>query len=322
VRGRICVTGGAGFIGSNLVDRLAAQGAEVVVCDNFRTGRHAFLLEAQKRPSVTVIEGDILAPGVLDQALAGCDTVIHLQANADVRWGFEHPDLDLEQNASATSAVLEAMRRNGVNRIAFTSTGSVYGEPSTIPTPEDCPFPQQTSLYGTSKAAAEGLISAYCHAFGFTGIVLRLVSILGERYTHGHVWDFYRSLRADPTRLQVLGDGRQQKSYLYVGDCIEAFLTVLRHEDPGFFVYNVGAEETLTVDESVKIISEHLGLSPAIEYAGGSRGWPGDSPLILLDTTRLRKLGWSPTVPIREAIARTVDWLGANPEIVFAGASR
>jgi UDP-glucose 4-epimerase len=320
---RVCVTGGAGFIGSNLVDRLLADRAEVVIVDDFRTGRKAFLADVLGQEGVTLVEGDVRDPGVLDRALAGCDTVVHLQANADVRWGFDHPTRDVEQNVLATSAVLEAMRRHAVRRIAFTSTGSVYGEAQIVPTPEDHPFPVQTSLYGTSKAAGEGLIAAYCHAFGFTGVVLRLVSILGERYTHGHVWDFYRSLQADPTRLRVLGDGRQQKAYLYIGDCVEAILTVLgHHSEPGFFVYNVGSDETLTVDQSVKIITEHLGLTPDLDYAGGTRGWPGDSPLILLDTKRLRGLGWSHTVPVAEAVQRTVDWLAANHSIVFGEAAR
>lgn len=320
---RVCVTGGGGFIGSNLVDRLRAEGAEVVIVDDFRTGRKAFLADALEQTGVTLVEGDVRDPAVLDRAVPGCDTIVHLQANADVRWGFDHPTRDIEQNVLATSGVLEAMRRHAVQRILFTSTGSVYGEAQTVPTPEDHPFPVQTSLYGTSKAAGEGLIASYCHAFGFTGIALRLVSILGERYTHGHVWDFYRSLQADPTRLRVLGDGRQQKAYLYIGDCVEAVLAVLgHHTEPGFFVYNVGSDETLTVDQSVKIITEHLGLSPEFEYAGGTRGWPGDSPLILLDTERLRGIGWSPTLSVAEAVQRTVDWLAANHGIVFGEDAR
>ena len=312
--GRTCVTGGAGFIGSNLVDQLAQAGIEVVVVDNFQSGQRTFLAEALQRPNVRLIEGDVRDAPLLDVAFEGCETIIHLQANADVRHGLDHPQRDLEQNTLATSAVLEAMRRQGVRRIVFTSTGSVYGETSVVPTPEDCPFPAQTSLYGASKAAAEGLISSYCHAFGMTGIVLRLVSILGERYTHGHVWDFYRALHSDPTYLRILGDGRQQKAYLYIHDCLDAIVTVLNHHrDSGFFVYNVGSDETLTVDQSVKVIVEHLGVSPRIEYGGGIRGWPGDSPLILLDSTRLRALGWRPTVSVSEAVERTVDWLAAHP---------
>jgi UDP-glucose 4-epimerase len=218
---RVLITGGAGFIGSNLADRLLADGVQVVAYDNFSTGRHEFLEGVLTHPYGEVVKGDVLDGTTLRAALDGCDTVFHLQANADVRHGLEHPRRDLEQNAMATSELLEAMRAAGVTRMGFASSGSVYGEPDRVPTPEDAPMPIQTSLYGASKVAGEGTLHAYCHGFGFTGVVFRFVSILGERYTHGHVIDFYRALRADPSRLRVLGDGRQRKSYIYVGDCVQ-----------------------------------------------------------------------------------------------------
>ena len=251
----------------------------------------------------------------LRRSLEGCDTVFHLAANADVRHGLDQPTRDLEQNTIATSVVLEAMRAAGVTRIAFSSTGSVYGEPEVFPTPETCPFPVQTSLYGASKLAGEGLIQAYAHGYGFTGIIFRFVSILGERYTHGHVFDFLRSLRDDPSRLRVLGDGRQEKSYLYVGDCVSAMaLATDRELEPGaILVYNLGTDETIVVDDSIATITEHLGIAPKLEYAGGTRGWLGDSPLIHLDCARMRALGWQPTLSIPEGIRRTVDWLQQNP---------
>jgi UDP-glucose 4-epimerase len=318
---RACVTGGGGFIGSNLVDRLASQGVEVVVVDDFRTGRREFLADALELPGVRLVEGDVLDSTVLDDAMAGCDWVFHLQANADVRFGLEHPRRDLEQNTLATSNVLEAMRAHGVKRIAFSSTGSIYGEPAVFPTPEDAPFPIQTSLYGASKLACEGLISAYAEGYGFTGLIFRFVSILGERYTHGHVFDFYRALEQDPSSLRVLGDGRQEKSYLYVQDCLSGILTAAeRHgEEPGAHVYNLGTDETIVVDESVAIITKHLGCSPSIEHTGGRRGWTGDSPLIHLDTQRICGLGWAPKLTIPEAIARTLDWLRANEYVVDDG---
>jgi UDP-glucose 4-epimerase len=308
------VTGGAGFIASNLVDRLAAQGVEVVIVDDFRTGRREFIADALALPGIRLIEGDVLDARVLDDAIAGCDWVFHLQANADVRRGLEQPRRDLEQNTLATSAVLEAMRAHGVTRIAFSSTGSVYGEPKVFPTPEDAPFPQQTSLYGASKLAGEGLISAYATGYGFTGLIFRFVSILGERYTHGHVFDFYRALKRDPSHLRVLGDGRQEKSYLYVQDCLSAILLAAEchSEEPGAHVYNLGTEETIVVDESLAIITEHLGVSPEVEHTGGERGWIGDSPLIHLDTRRIQGLGWSPHMTIPQAVARTLRWLDAN----------
>jgi UDP-glucose 4-epimerase len=313
---RACITGGAGFIGSNLADRLIDRGVEVVVLDSFATGRREFLADRALGAGVTLVEGDALDTATVERALEGCDWVFHLQANADLRRGLEHPRRDLEQNTIATSNVLEAMRAQGVRQIVFSSTGSVYGEPEVFPTPENAPFPIQTSLYAASKLAGEALIGAYAHGFGFTGVICRFVSVLGERYTHGHVFDFFRALKRNPTRLQVLGDGRQEKSYLYVQDCIGAILTAVeRHvadADPAAHIYNLGTEETLVVDDSVAIITEHLGLSPEIEHTGGRRGWAGDSPLIRLDTSRIRALGWRPQLTIAQALVRTLDWLDAN----------
>jgi UDP-glucose 4-epimerase len=319
---RACITGGAGFIGSNLADRLRAHGSEVVLVDDFRTGRSEFLTDLLADPAVTLHEGDVLDPSLLERAFDGCDWVFHLQANADVRGGLDHPRLDLEQNTIATSNVLEAMRAVGCAKIAFSSTGSVYGEPEIFPTPEDAPFPIQTSLYGASKLAGEGLLAAYAHGYGFTSLIFRFVSILGERYTHGHVFDFYRALKRDPSSLRVLGNGRQEKSYLYVQDCVEAILTAaLAHDDlPGETgIYNLGTDETVIVDDSIATICAHLRLDPEREYTGGIRGWAGDSPLIHLDCRRIRSLGWAPTLTIREATIRTLDWFEANPWILETG---
>lgn len=309
------VTGGAGFIGSNVVDRLLAGGTQVTVLDNLSTGRTEFLAEAMRSPRLRLVEGDVLDRSALDDAVDGCDAVFHLAANADVRHGLAHPTRDLEQNTVATSQLLEAMRAAGARRIAFASTGSVYGEPEVFPTPETCPFPVQTSLYAASKLAGEGLVQAYCHGYGFTGVILRFVSVLGERYTHGHVYDFYRALRRDPHRLRVLGDGRQRKSYLYVGDCVSGILTALAaHREPGSVgVYNLGTDETVVVNESIAHITACLGLDPDLEYTGGTRGWPGDSPLIHLDCERGRALGWRPQLSIVQALGRTLTWLEANP---------
>src|SRR4051812_1880864 len=310
---RALVTGGAGFIGSTLVDRLLARDVEGTILDDFRTGRREFVA-----PAARLVEGDVLDPAALEEAIAGADAVFHLQANADVRYGLEHPERDLEQNTIATHRVLEAMRKHGVQLIGFSSTGSVYGEPEVFPTPEDAPFPVQTSLYAASKLAGEGLIGAYAHGFGIVGLVFRFVSLLGERYTHGHVIDFYRALRRDPTRLRVLGDGAQKKSYLYVQDCITAMLVALEHHagDPGMHVYNLGTDETVVVDDSIAVITGHLGLSPRLEHTGGRRGWPGDSPLIHLDTTKIRRLGWAPELDIRTALVRTVAWLEDTPFVL------
>lgn len=318
---RILVTGGAGFIGSNLVDRLLDLGHDVTAYDNLSTGQISFLEAARRSTRFTLVEGDTLEAERLAAAMNGAEIVVHLAANADVRFGTEHPRRDLEQNTIATFNVLEAMRANGVRRIAFASTGSVYGEPTVFPTPEDAPFPVQTSLYGASKLAGEGLIQAYCEGYGFQGLIFRFVSILGERYSHGHVIDFYRSLRANPAELRVLGDGRQRKSYLYVQDCIDAILTVVdRRADSGVQIFNLGTPEYCDVNASIRWITEALGVSPALRYTGGERGWVGDSPFIFLDTARVTALGWRPKLTIREGISRTLTYLQANPWLLEARA--
>jgi UDP-glucose 4-epimerase len=307
------VTGGAGFIGSNLVDRLLADGHGVTVYDNFTTGKLEFLAIAQSQPGFRLIEGDLLDQATLTDAMAGQEFVFHLAANADVRFGADHPRKDLEQNTVATQNVLEAMRIKGVRRIAFSSTGSIYGEPTVFPTPEVCPFPIQTSLYGASKLACEGLIAAYCSAFGFQSHIFRFVSILGERYTHGHVFDFFKMLSADPLSIRVLGNGKQRKSYLYVQDCIDAIFVAIERARDSVNILNLGTEEYCAVDDSLGWICDTLGVQPERRYTGGERGWVGDSPFIFLDTTKIRSLGWKPRLTIREGVIRTLKYLQENP---------
>jgi len=315
---RAMVTGGAGFVGSSLVDRLLEDGHAVVAYDNFSTGRRGFLANALTHPSFTLVEGDTLDLAALTRALRDCDVVFHLAANADVRYGTDQPRRDLEQNTIATFNVLEAMRAARIRRIAFASSGSVYGEAHVFPTPEDAPFPVQTSLYGASKLAGEALIEAYGSGFGFEGCIFRFVSILGERYTHGHVFDFYRSLRDDPTRLQVLGNGRQRKSYLYVGDCVDGMLLAMAKTRRAIEIYNLGTNEYCEVNDSIAWITARLGVSPRIEYGGGDRGWVGDNPFIFLDTARISGLGWRPRLTIREGVIRTLDYLQRHPALVEA----
>jgi UDP-glucose 4-epimerase len=309
---RYFVTGGAGFIGSNLVDRLLAEGHQVTAYDNLATGQRRFLDGALKRPKFTLVEGDILDEAKLNDAVAGHDFVFHLAANADVRFGTDHPRRDLEQNTIATYNVLEAMRRGGIKRIAFSSTGSVYGEAAVIPTPEDAPFPIQTSLYGASKLAGEGLIAAYAAGFGFRGYVFRFVSILGERYSHGHVFDFYNQLRKDGSAIRILGNGKQRKSYLYIQDCVDAILTVIDKAQDPVNVYNLGTDEYVEVNDSVDAICAHLGINPTRNYTGGDRGWIGDNPFIFLETKKVRSLGWKPKLTIRQGIVKTLQYLQDN----------
>jgi len=303
------VTGAAGFIGSHLVDRLLGLGHEVVGYDNFCTGQEQFLESAVRHPGFRLIRGDLLQLDDTARAMRGCELVFHLAANADVRFGTEHPRRDLEQNAIATWNVLEAMRLGGIRRIAFSSTGSVYGEAPVIPTPEDCPFPVQTSLYGASKLAAEGMIAAYCEGFGIEGLIFRFVSILGERYSHCHVFDFYQQLLEHPDYLRVLGDGRQRKSYLYIQDCVDAMLKAVDTAKKPVTILNLGTNEYCKVNDSIGWICEHLGVRPRMEYTGGDRGWVGDNPFIFLDCSKMRALGWEPRFSIRESVMKTVEYL-------------
>lgn len=315
------ITGAAGFIGSNLADRLLASGISVTGWDNFATGQERFLAGARQHPAFRLVRGDNLDLAALTAAMRGADIVFHLAANADIRDGWSHPRRDLEQNTIATFNVLEAMRAAGVRRIAFSSTGSVYGEALVTPdkpTPETDAFPVQTSLYAASKVAGEGLLSSYAEGGQLDeAYIFRFVSILGERYTHGHVFDFYQQLLQHPDHLRVLGDGRQRKSYLYVQDCLDAMLHVIgqgtareaRHRTQ---VYNLGTAEYVEVNQSIRHICATLGLTPRLEYTGGERGWIGDNPFIFLDTRKVQATGWKPKLTIEQGIVRTLRWLEAN----------
>ena len=310
------ITGAAGFIGSHLADHLLKNGYSVVGYDDFSSGFRDNLGWAIKQPGFILIHGDVLDLSALGSAMSGCDFVFHLSANADVRFGTEHPRKDVEQNILATFNVLEAMRANGIKMIAFASTGSIYGEPDLFPTPEGAPFPIQTSLYGASKLAGEGLIEAYGEGFGLQVYIFRFVSILGERYSHGHVFDFYKSLRRNPDELRVLGDGHQKKSYLYVKDCIDAMLLAIEKAQDRVNIFNLGTDEYIEVNDSIAWITGHMGLKPKLSYTGGERGWIGDSPFIFLDCRKIRALGWTPKLSIREGVILTLDYLQANPWIL------
>jgi UDP-glucose 4-epimerase len=305
----VLVTGGAGFIGSNLVDRLVACGARVVVFDNFSTG---FREHVVPREGVRLIEGDLLDDAGVKRAMLGIDFVFHLAANADIKDNLAQPRKCVTQNVVVTQNVLEAMRAAGVRDIAFSSTGSVYGDAAVIPTPEDAPFPVQTSIYATSKVAAEGLLTSYALGFDLRTWIFRFVSVLGPRYSHGHVIDFWRKLRRDPTRLDVLGDGRQKKSYLHVSDCVTAMLAAIDGGRDSINLFNLGHTDWIEVNDSIAIITRAMGLAPSLHYSGGERGWVGDSPRILLDATRMRALGWAPTKTIEESITDTLQFLAGN----------
>jgi UDP-glucose 4-epimerase len=308
---KVVVTGGAGFIGSNLTDALVTTGHDVLVIDNFTTGfrRH---LDTAEAAGCEVVECDCyLEPERLPELVAGADAIVHLAANADVRFGWDHTRRDLEQNVIATHNVLEAARLDGVRRLLFSSTGSVYGECAVVPTPENAPYPVQTSLYGASKSAAEGYIAAYTETGQLSATVFRFVSLLGPRYSHGHVIDFVRQLHDDPGHLHILGDGSQRKSYLHVSDCVAAMVAALERE-PRFEVLNLGLDEFCTVNDSAGWICGRLGVDPEITYSGGDRGWIGDNPFILLDTAQIRATGWGPKFGIRDSVEKTVEYLLDN----------
>jgi UDP-glucose 4-epimerase len=309
---RCFITGCAGFIGSNLTDKLLAAGHQVIGFDNFSTGLSAFLDQARLSPNFTLIKGDLLDKNRLNEAMKNIDVVFHFAANADVRLGTEHPHKDLEQNTVATFHVLETMRANNVKRIAFSSTGSIYGEAAVIPTPETAPFPIQTSLYGASKLAAEGMIQAYCEGYDMQAYIFRFVSILGERYTHGHVFDFYKKLLKDPSQLAVLGNGKQRKSYLYIQDCLDAIMLVLEKAKDKINIFNLGTNEYCEVNNSIDWICDFLNVNPNKIYSGGERGWIGDNPFIFLDTQRIRQLGWQPKLTIKDSIIKTIKYLTEN----------
>lgn len=309
----ILLTGCAGFIGSNLTDELLQDGHYVVGVDNFSTGQKNNLQKAMKFNSFEFYSLDLMTEiEKLFTIKTKIDIIIHLSANADIRFGSLHPMKDLEQNVIVTQNILEFARKKEVKKLIFSSTGAVYGEPNIFPTPENVETPIQTSLYGASKISAEGFIQAYCETFKISAIIYRFVSILGPRYSHGHVFDFYNQLKLNPLKLRVLGDGSQTKSYLHVHDCIEAIKIGINQNVSKSEIYNLGTEETCTVKNSIEIICRYLNLDPKVEYGNTKKGWIGDNPFILLDISKMKKLGWSPKYDIEKSITDTVAYLHKN----------
>ncbi len=309
---KVIVTGCAGFIGSHLVDSLLARDVEIVGIDNFSTGRKEFLATARSNRNFELHELDLQDSKMLPALFEGVDFVYHLAANADVRFGADRPRIDLEQNTIVTHNVLEALRISGVQNIVFSSTGSIYGESPTSPTPENAPFPIQTSLYGASKLACEGLIQAYTETFGLQSWIFRFVSILGPRYSHGHIFDFYKQLKEHPDYLTVLGNGYQRKSYLHILDCIKAIEVAIESSKKKVNIFNLGVDSTCEVRESVEWICEKLGLEPKVDFGTDRRGWVGDNPHIHLATDEINALGWEPKYSIREGVESTVEYLANN----------
>jgi UDP-glucose 4-epimerase len=309
---RAFVTGGAGFIGSHIVDRLVQDGAAVTIYDNFSTGQEEFIRHHADSVMVRVVHADVRDVERLKQEMMGCDCVFHLQANADVRGGIHRTHIDLEQNTILTWNVLEAMRLNEVRRIVFASSAAVYGEPNVFPTPEQYAS-LQTSLYGASKLAGEAMIQAYSEYFGITCYIFRFVSWIGPRYTHGVIFDFMASLRTNPKVLRILGDGKQRKSYLDVTDGVNGIFYAIHNAQGSKNIFNLGHDEVMTVLDLADIVVQELGLNVVrYETTEDERGWLGDSPFVHLDTTRLKELGWRPQVSIADGIRNTVRYLQAH----------
>ena len=307
----LLVTGCAGFIGSHLVDFLLKNNYNIIGLDNLLTGNKFFLNFALKKKNFKFINIDLLN-GNIEKYFKNIDTVYHLAANADVRFGLNHRKKDINQNIIVTYKILEAMKKNNVKKIMFSSTGSVYGESKQIPTKETAPFPLQTSLYGASKVSAESIISAYCEGYDIRSYIFRFVSILGDRYTHGHVFDFVKQLKYNKKYLHVLGDGNQKKSYLHINDCIEAIYKGMKYFNKKINIINLGTNEYINVKKSIQNICKVLKLKPKIIYKGGKRGWIGDNPFIFLDTKKIRSSGWKPKYSIDESVRATTKFLIKN----------
>lgn len=310
----VLVTGSSGFIGSHLVEFLIKKNKFVIGLDNFSTGNKKFIENIDKK-NFKFYKVDLYKENI-DKYFNNVSEIYHLSANADVRYGIKHRDKDLKQNTIVTHKILEQCVKNNIKKLIFSSTGSVYGEAKEIPTKEDCSFPIQTSLYGASKLSAESLICAYAEAYDLKCYIFRFVSILGPRYSHGHVYDFLKKLGQNPLKLNVLGDGNQKKSYLHVFDCIEAIWKSINFFKKKINIINLGTNEYITVKQSIKIISKKLGLKPKLFYNGGKRGWVGDNPFIFLDTKKIKRTGWKPKLSIEKSIESTVEYIMNNKWIL------
>lgn len=308
---KVLVTGGAGFIGSHLVDKLL-PGNEVTVLDNFSSGNRKHLTQHRENPNFKLVEDDLLDAGIIERVLVGKDFVFHLAANPDVKLGAENTRVHLDQNVLATYNLLEAMRKTGVNKIAFTSTSTIYGEATVIPTPENYGPLVPISLYGASKLSCEALISAYCHTFEMQSWIFRFANIVGERGTHGVLLDFIRKLKKNPKELEILGSGKQRKSYLEVKDCVDAMMHCVDHSLDETNIFNIGSSDSIDVTGIADIVAKRMGLSGVdYKYTGGidGRGWKGDVKIMLLSIEKIKELGWSPHFNSAKAIDAATDAL-------------
>ncbi|WMW24301.1 NAD-dependent epimerase/dehydratase family protein [Methanolobus sediminis] len=304
---KILVTGGAGFIGSHIVDILMKEECKVIVFDNLSSGRMEFIEHHTGNPNFEFINGDLLATDEISMACNDIDFVFHVAANPDVKLGVVNTKVHFEQNITATYNLLEAMRKNNVQNIAFTSTSTVYGEAEIIPTPENYGPLIPISLYGASKLACEALITSYSHTFDIKSWIFRFANIIGERSTHGIIVDFIQKLKDNPYQLEILGDGRQSKSYLHVNECVTAIIFAINSSNKSVNIFNVGSEDTINTTDIGKIVVEKMGLQNVdFTYTGGKRGWKGDVPRMLLGIDKLKNMGWNPEYSSKRSVKETV----------------
>jgi UDP-glucose 4-epimerase len=298
---KVVVTGGAGFIGSHLADALITEGHQVIVIDDLSGGNAANVNRKAK-----LVKKDIRRD--LSKDFDGADAIFHFAADADVRASALTPQKTFDINVAGTFSVLESCRKADVKRIVFTSTSTVYGDAKTIPTPETHPC-APISNYGASKLACEAYLSAYSASYGMKCTSLRYANIIGERSTHGVIYDFYMKLKKNPRELEILGDGRQDKSYLHVSDCVFATLIAWKKQDTDYDVFNVGSLEKTTVDEIAKLVCRELGLNPEFRRTGTPRGWAGDMKVMLLDISKMNALGWTPRIGFNEGLRRYIKFM-------------
>lgn len=304
---RFFVSGGAGFIGSHVMDWLISKENHVTVYDNLSSGRIEHLAHRKGKPNFRFIRGDLLHKLKLKEATKEHDFVFHLASNPDISKSIKQPDLDLKQGILATFNLLEAMRINDIEKIAYTSGSGVYGDVGTTKTPEDFGPLLPISMYGASKLACEAMISAYCHLYDMQAWIFRMANIVGARQTHGVIYDFIRKLKKNPKELEILGDGRQNKSYVHVKECIDAFFFAISHSDEKINIFNIATDDYIDVTNIAKIVVEEMELENVkFKYTGGSRGWKGDVPIVRLDTKKINKLGWKPKLTSEEAVRKAV----------------
>ncbi|ASA76751.1 NAD-dependent epimerase/dehydratase family protein [Thermococcus sp. 5-4] len=309
---KVLVTGGAGFIGSHLVDRLMEDGHEVRVLDDLSAGTLDNLKRWLNHERFEFIEGDMRDAETVENAIDGIEVVFHLAANPEVRIGSQSPELLYETNVLITYNLLNAMKDSGVKSLVFTSSSTVYGDAEIIPTPEDYAPLEPISVYGGAKLAAEALISGYAHTFDFKALIFRLANIIGERSNHGVIYDFINKLRRNPEELEILGDGTQRKSYLHVSDTVDGMLHIFEAFKKGnkrVDFYNLGNDDWITVKEIAEIVSEEMKLKPVFRFTGGvdgGRGWKGDVKFMRLSIEKAKKTGWKPKLDSYEAVRRTV----------------